>query len=210
MNFFKFAIGMGALSIASQGATVALSSGLGGTNVQGITLETSADHTQLLSSTDYYVAVGRYSGGVFTPWAGTSAVVDTVNGSPSREITGSFSTSTGGAFNGLQIHVFVGLLSTVATDPAAAFTPSGQAWAVFTPNSTSQFPVSSGVTTQTVNMTAPTTLSILAVGNVGNVFNGNNAGAPSGTVTNYFLLVPEPSTMLLTALGFLGLLRRKR
>jgi len=205
----KFIIGISLISGNSQAATVTISTGLGGASVQGVTLETSLDHTQLVDSANYYVAVGRYVGGTFTPWAGTSAVADNATGSPSREVSGSFSTVTGGAFNGLQIHVYVGLLASVATSPAAAFTPSGPAWAVFTRNDTNLFPTSNTIDLQTVSFAAPSVLTILARGNALNAFNGST-NTPSGSATNYFYLVPEPSTALMVAVGVLGLLRRRR
>ncbi len=198
-----------ALSATSQAATVLIATGLGGTSLQGVTLETSLDHTQLVSSAGYYVSVGRFSAGVFTPWVGTSAVVDTATGTPTSEVSGSFSTSTGAAFDGLQIHVFFGLISTVATDPALAFTPSGTAWAVLTQTTSSLFTPSSGSGSTTVNLTTPGILSIVAVGDAANSFNGTSN--VSGSATNYFYLaIPEPSSIMLGALGVLALLRRRR
>lgn len=211
-NLIKLAIGVGVLSGVSQGATVLVATGLAGTSVQGVSLTTSfaTPASALVDSSNYYVAVGRYVSGVFTPWVGTSASLDTATGSPAREVSGSFSTSTGTAFDGLQIHVFVGLLSTIATNPTLAFTPTGTAWSVLTQTTASVFAPSAGSGSTTVNFTVPSVLSVVAEGAVANGFNGDNTGATSGTVTNYFYLVPEPSTALLGAIGALGLLRRRR
>ena len=208
-------IAIGSSLLPLQAATVVISNGLGSTNTQGITLEIGTDHSQLLNSSDYYVGVGRYVGDTFTPW--TSLALDSGSGSPSREVTGSFATTSGGAFDGLNIHVFVGVLSSVSPGSlGTAFTPTGTQWAVFRPSTAVNFPVSSGATSQTVAFSSPASLTIVANGSASNAFNGNNFGQPSGTsnnVTNYFSFaapVPETSTSLLGALGALALLRRRR
>lgn len=204
-KLIKIAAGIVCLSGLSQAATVAVSTGLAGTNLQGVTLETSTDHSQLLNSTSYYVGVGRFASGIFTPW--TDLALDSAAGSPSIEVSGSYTTTTGGAFDGLGIQVFVGVLSS-APSTTAAFTPVGAQWTVFGSTSNPLFPVSSGTNSVTFNMTTPASLTIVATGDVANAFNGTSA--VSGSATNYFTLVPEPSAALLGAIGALGLLRRRR
>lgn len=186
-----------------------ISNGLAGTSLQGITLEIGTDHTQLLNSSDYYVGVGRFASGQFTPW--TTMALDTATGSPSREVSGSFTTTTGGAFDGQQIHVFVGVL-TSAGSLSSAFTPSGTQWAVFTPTASTLFPVSATANSQTVALSVPANLTVVATGDPANAFNGV-ANTTSGSYTNYYSFavpVPETSTSLLGAIGALALLRRRR
>jgi hypothetical protein len=205
----SFAIASLSVTCASA-ATVTVSNGLAGSNLQGITLEIGTDHTSLLDSSAYYVGVGRFSAGQFTPW--TTMALDTASGSPSREITGSFNTTTGGAFDGLQIHVFAGVLSS-AGSLTSAFTPSGTNWVVFTPTAAALFPISSTINSQTVALSVPANLTVVATGAVGNAFNGV-ANTTSGSYTNYYSFasapIPETSTSLLGAIGALALLRRRR
>jgi hypothetical protein len=196
---------------STQAATVVISNGLAGTSVQGITLEIGTDHTQLLNSADYYVGVGRFVAGQFTPW--TTMALDTATGSPAREISGSFTTTapSASAFDGLQIHVFVGVLSS-AGSLTSAFTPSGTQWAVFSPTASILFPVASTSSSQSVALSVPANLSVVATGAPGNAFNGV-ANTTSGSYTNYYSFavpVPETSTSLLGAIGALALLRRRR
>jgi MYXO-CTERM domain-containing protein len=215
-NLIKLAVATACLSGVSQGATVVVATGLGGTTVQGVTLEIGPvgvlTHTVLLDSTSYYVGVGTFASGVFTPWA--RLALDTVTGSPTREVSGSFTSTTSGAFDGQAIRVFVGTLSAVgnpasaAVAPNSAFTPIGDTWAVFGSTGTANFPTSSGATSQTFNMTTQAGLSVVATGNVGNGWNGTSS--TSGSATNYYTMVPEPSAALLGAIGALGLLRRRR
>lgn len=205
----KFAMFMALVTGASHGASVTISTGLAGTSVQGVSLTTSADNSVLVNSSEYYVGVGRYVSGVFTPWGGTTLALDTAAGSPAREVSGTFTTSTGGAFDGLGLHVFVGLLSSVANASATSFTPGGISWAVFSSTANPTFQPSAGTGSSTFNFTTTGTLTFVAKGDPTVAFNGSSN--VSGSATNFlFLPVPEPSAALLGMLGALGLLRRRR
>jgi hypothetical protein len=198
----------------SQAATVVVSSGLGGTNVQGVTLQIDGTVPTILNSTEYYVGVGRFVSGVFTPWA-PIALDNATTGSPTREVTGSFSSSTSSTFDGLTINLFVGVLGSRPALPAdlgAAFTPSGTQWTVFT--SAALFPTATGTTSQTFAFSS-SAVTILANGSEDNGFRGNNSASLPGTgnVTNFYGFaapIPETSTSLLGAIGALALLRRRR
>ena len=196
----------------SQAATVTVTNGLGGTSLQGVSL-VSANNV-VLNSTDFFVGVGRWSALTgFTPW--TTIALDTVAGSPTREITGSFSTTSAAAaaFNGLQIHVFVGVLSSVpgSTATADAFIPTGTEWAVFSPTGSVLFPTASGTSSQAVALSLPSAISVVAAP-AGHI--GFDAGTTTGSGTTgnlySFAPVPETSTSLLGAIGALALLRRRR
>lgn len=203
---------------AAHAATVTLSTGLAAASVQGIRLSLDAANTQIVNSADYYVGVGRYNAGTgqFTPWM--TIVADTATGSPAGEISGSFSTQNASvaAMNGLKVQVYAGLIAaTPSTAQGVAFTPVGTQWVVFeTIASAHVFPVVTGTGAVSVTLNGPVSafptsgVNVVATGDAGNKFNGSSG--TSGSAGYYYLLVPEPSTALLGAIGALGLLRRRR
>jgi len=203
-KLINFAIGAACFCGVSHGATVVISAGLGGTNIQGVSLKVGET---TLASTEFYVGVGRYDllTGSFSPWQ--TLALDTATGSPSNEVSGSFTSVTSAAFNGLGIQVFVGALDS-ASATATPFTPSGKKWAVFSSTTNPLFPTSSGSSSQTFNMTTQATLGVVATGDPSN--NWGTSSTTSGSAGNHFVLVPEPSAALLGAIGALGLLRRRR
>lgn len=174
----------------SEAATINLTRGIGNPGV-GIGLADGG----------YAIQVGTYASDP-TPLMGSMELVNLfqmfaagtspTSGATKGLITGSFSSLANGPgqapsmFNNKQIYVMVGDAPTIA---------ASSAFGIFAFTTTYNFPPDVTVTGATsVTLSNPTVMRPL----LGDVVGGN------------FVLVPEPATALLGALGVLGLLRRRR
>lgn len=196
-------------SVTSNAATISLARGLGNPGV--IAAEDPRLGGTVLSGGGYYVAVGTFTNttgvtevpSITTDFSSLLAAVaafdifqfgTTPTSGATQGVMNLSLTSTGGpnpsVFNSKQIYVLVGNGSSAA---------SSSQWGIFTTVNPVLFPAD--VTAAgTTAVALPTGAALSPLLNAGSV-NGNN-----------FRLVgiPEPSTMLLGALGALGLLRRRR
>ena len=138
-------------------------------------------------STTFTVAVGSWDGANFVQFGQSITDTGTVNGV--------FSATVPPSVNSEVIHVYVSLGTTVSTDPAEGM------WALFRTATNTAFPsdVSSVIVTSTVSFhnTIPGSVVMVA----------GHWSSLSGNTVNF---IPEPSAVLLSALGVVGLLRRRR
>lgn len=140
--------------------------------------------TDGLARPNQLVAVGNFGGGVFTSFG--TPILDT------GKINGQFVATGPTSLNGLPVHLFVGSGTTIAN--SAEFI-------ILSNNGNPLFPAD--VTGIAATTFAATLSSVLTV-----VTSQSAQLLPNNTIN--FVAIPEPSTMLLGALGALGLLRRRR
>jgi hypothetical protein len=185
MKLLKISLLIGSLATLSNAATITVSAGFG---AQGIAV--SYNGTDPVTS--FLVAVGSYSGGIFTSFG---SVID------SGKVSGVITSTAPTSLNSQVIHLFVGNGPTVA---------NSSAWVILTPNVGTTFPSdvtqATGVTyaaTVGTNQTlvAASILSWAPQGQLGSLTGGNGL---------IYIPVPEPSSALLGAIGALTLLRRRR
>jgi hypothetical protein len=187
LNYLMKTLGLLSLAIASlataNAASITLTAGFGSS---GIVV------TQDTIPVPFTVDIGGFAGGIFTVLPVTSAAVNKLAG---EKIAGAFGNDN--------------------TDPAsltgdpifARIRLASGAFAILsTPQPASTFP----------DLTAPLASRTVTMGS-GNTIGVASFGGPLVTNVSYtnpntlnFVAIPEPSTMLLGALGALGLLRRRR
>jgi hypothetical protein len=183
MKLLKLSLILGALATCANAATITVSAGFG---TQGFNVTTNG--TTSLPS--FLVAVGGYSGGVFTQFG---SVLD------SAKVSGVITATSPTTLNSQIINLFVGNGTTVENSTS---------WVILSPTANTAFPAN---VTQATGVTYAATL-----GTNQNLVASSNAtwsattalggGAGAGLIT----MIPEPSAALLGALGALGLLRRRR
>jgi hypothetical protein len=183
MKLLKISLILGTLATAVNAATVTVTAGFG---TQGFSVTT--DGSTSLSS--FLVAVGGYSGGVFTPF---TSVAD------SGKVSGVLTATSPSSLNSQVLNLFVGNGTTVADSTQ---------YVILSPNAGTTFPSD---VTQATGVTYAATLGSgqTLVTSVGATWSANKTlggGAGAGLIT----FVPEPSSALLGAIGALGLLRRRR
>jgi hypothetical protein len=153
-----------------------------GLSSQGVTV--SRDLTALPT---FHVSIGSWDGLVFTTFGASFTDDGKINGAQTSQDT---------FFNGKQVAVFLGTGADIAS--------SGTEWVVFTRQTALNFPanvVPAGNTTFAISSSS--VVNVLAKGDIAHSFSTPNN-------FNFVSAIPEPSTMLLGALGALGLLRRRR
>lgn len=173
-----------ALSASARAATITVSPGFNAAT----DLEVTVDGVlQIAGTAGFTVAIGSWDGATFTQF-GNAIFGDT------GSVNGVFAATGPAEVNSDVIFVYVGYGNLVST--------SGGSFALFRTATDTAFPsdVSSVSASQTVNFHNSTPGNILFVG-------GSNSGFVSG---NLALFSPEPSSLLMGALGLLCLLRRRR
>jgi hypothetical protein len=183
MKLLKISLILGCLSTLANSATITVSAGFG---TQGIVVTTNGT----TSVPSFFVAVGNYSSGVFTPFGG---VTDTA------KVSGVITSTSPTSLNSQVINLFVGSGNSIA---------SSTNYLILSPNAGTTFPSD---VTQATGVTYAATLGVnqTLVTSSGATWSGNTTlggGAGAGMIT----FVPEPSAALLGAVGALGLLRRRR
>lgn len=184
MKLIEIGLIIGCLATIGNAATVSVTAGFG---AQGFSVTT--DGTTSLPS--FLVAVGGYSGGVFTQFGNTA--------NDTGKVSGSFTASSPASLNNQVVNLFVGNGTTVENSTS---------WVILTPTVPLLFPPDvSGTGGPTYSATVGTAQTLVATSNATWAPTQTLGGvAGNGTIT----FVPEPSAALLGALGALGLLRRRR
>lgn len=169
-----------ALSVGmAKAATVTVTAGFG---AQGL----SVYNGPASLATNFYVAVGNYSGGSFTQFSTT--IEDT------GKVNGVFTAQAPVSLNGLPVHLWVG------TGPIGAADTS---FVILSANVGTAFPPDvAAAGGPTFNAALGSNLSVVTTSE-GAVFDG-----AANSIT--LVPIPEPSVALLGALGVVGLMRRRR
>lgn len=185
MKLLQIGLILAGIATFGNAATVTVSQGFGS---QGFTVTT--DGTALLPT--FLVAVGGYSGGIFTPFG---AVTDTA------KANGVITSSAPTSLNSQVINLFIGNGSTVA---------NSSHWIILTPTSPLLFPPDvTAATGVTYAATVGTGQTLVATSGPSATWSPTTtAGGLAGSGNINF--VPEPSAAILSAIGILGFLRRRR
>lgn len=186
MKYLKVSLFFGALLLNSNAATITVSAGFG---AQGFSVTSDG----LTSLPSFLVAVGGYSGGIFTEFG---SVTD------SAKVSGVISGTAPSTLNSQVINLFVGNGTTVQNSTR---------WVILTPsvagtNFPSDVTQATGVTYAATVGSGQTLVATSGPGATWSPVSGLANAAGNGLIT----LVPEPSTALLSVFGVLGLLRRRR